>query len=303
MRKNILCAAAAFLFFLCVSVQASTVVDRIVGVVNGEIITYQDLLQQIRLVTGQTVTPELETKVGGQVLDSMVDSIILRQEATRLQVDITDTEVDNEIRQFKAKRQLNDTEYERLLRLQGLTPEQFRQRTRDDIVKHKMLGYMVRRKVVVTQQEIDEYLAKNHSDIATDKHVDLQIIVVADEQSAKEVHDRVVSGDQTFEAAVQAASMGPKEEDGTMRDVRWNDLDAPWRDALGGVEIGQISQPFMITDKWVVAKVLARREGTSQGKSAMEEEAREAIMRPRLEERFTEYMQGLRSKAVIEKRL
>ena len=35
----------------------------------------------------------------------------------------------------------------------------------------------------------------------------------------------------------------------------------------------------------------------------MEEEAREAIMRPKLEERFKEYMAGLRAKAVIEKKL
>ncbi len=35
----------------------------------------------------------------------------------------------------------------------------------------------------------------------------------------------------------------------------------------------------------------------------MEDEVREAIMRPKLEERFKEYMSGLRAKAVIEKRL
>lgn len=303
MKKNIICAAIIIFACLCFSVQAATVIDRIVAVVNGEIITYQDLQQQIRLVTGQAVTPEIESQLGEKALDSMIDSIILRQEAARLQVDVTDTEVDNEIRQFKAKRRLNDAEYERLLRLQGMTPEKFRDRTREDITKHKILGYMVRRKVVVTQQEIDDYIAKHHADIATDKHVDLQIIVVPNETAAREVHDQIVSGDQTFEAAVQGISMGPKEDNGTMHDVRWNDLDAPWREALDSVETGTISKPFMITDKWVVAKVLARREGTSQDKAAMEEEARETIMRPRLEERFTEYMQGLRSKAVIEKRL
>ena len=66
---------------------------------------------------------------------------------------------------------------------------------------------------------------------------------------------------------------------------------------------GDVSKPFEIQGKWVILKLLDRKDGAKQVQTAVEEEAREAIMRPKLEERFKEYMAGLRAKAVIEKKL
>ncbi|MDP3431084.1 MAG: SurA N-terminal domain-containing protein, partial [Desulfomicrobium sp.] len=111
----------SFLFFLLGIGQAAQMVDRIVGVVNGEIITLQDLQQQIRLVVGQTPDPATAEKIAPQVLDSMIDDIVLRQEAQRLNIVVSDSEVENEVRQFKVRRRLSDEDFERSLRLQGLT--------------------------------------------------------------------------------------------------------------------------------------------------------------------------------------
>jgi peptidyl-prolyl cis-trans isomerase SurA len=125
---------------------AAQVVDRIVAVVNGEIITYVDLQQQLRLIMGQTPEATVAARMAPQVLDEMIDDIIIRQEAARLQVEVSDSEIDNEIRQFKARHRMSEDDFLRTLRLQGLTAEQFRERSRQDIVKHKLINYMVRRR-------------------------------------------------------------------------------------------------------------------------------------------------------------
>ena len=67
------------------------VVDRIVAVVNGEIVTYQDLLRQTRQATGVESGPVVEQAMP-QVLDAMIDEAVLRQEAERLEVKVTDAE-------------------------------------------------------------------------------------------------------------------------------------------------------------------------------------------------------------------
>lgn len=283
--------------------QAAQVVDRIVAVVNGDIITYQDLLQQIRILGGQTPDQTMIDNTGPQVLDSMIDDIVLRKEAERLKIEVSDAEVDNEIRQFKARRQMNEDDFQRNLRMQGLTPEQFKERSRQDIVKHKMLGYMVRRKVVVTQEEVDAYVSKHGAELASGTILALQLIVVVDADQAQALAASIKSGEISFSDAVQKYSVGPKAQNGTMNDVRLQELDEPWKVALRELKSGDVSKPFEIQGKWVVLKLLDRKDGTKQVQTAVEEEAREAIMRPKLEERFNEYMTGLRSKALIEKRL
>jgi peptidyl-prolyl cis-trans isomerase SurA len=293
----------SFLFFLIGIGQAAQMVDRIVGVVNGEIITLQDLQQQIRLVVGQTPDPATAEKIAPQVLDSMIDDIVLRQEAQRLNIVVSDSEVENEVRQFKVRRRLSDEDFERSLRLQGLTPEQFKERSREDIVKHKILGYMVRRKVVVTQEEIDAYLERNRSELTTERVVSLQMVVFADRQGADTIWKSLRGGEIGIDEAVERYSVGPKVDKGVMADVNWRELDDPWREGLRTLSVGEVSEPFLIQDRWVIVKLLDRRDGERKESAAVDEEVREAIMRPKLEERFKEYMAGLRSKAIIQKKL
>lgn len=293
----------SFLFFLIGIGQAAQMVDRIVGVVNGEIITLQDLQQQIRLVVGQTPDPATAEKIAPQVLDSMIDDIVLRQEAQRLNIEVSDSEVENEVRQFKVRRRLSDEDFERSLRLQGLTPEQFKERSREDIVKHKILGYMVRRKVVVTQEEIDAYLERNRSELTTERVVSLQMVVFADRQGADTIWKSLRGGEIGIDEAVERYSVGPKADKGVMADVNWRELDDPWREGLRTLSVGEVSEPFLIQDRWVIVKLLDRRDGERKESAAVDEEVREAIMRPKLEERFKEYMAGLRSKAIIQKKL
>lgn len=305
MKKYGVSVVPAVLFLLAFLglAQAAQVVDRIVAVVNGEIITFQDLQQRVRMVTGQTPDPAAAGEVMPQVLESMIDDIILRQEAQRLKIEVSDSEVENEIRQFKTRRRLSEDEFERSLRLQGLTQEQFKEQSRQDIVKHKMLGYMVRRKVVVTQEEIDAYVEKNRAELTTERNVDMQLIVSADADRAEALWDELNSGGISFDEAVERYSVGPKVNNGVMTDVRWREMDEPWREALRDLNAGEISKPFMIQDKWVILKLLDRRDGAKQEQAAVEDEVREAIMRPKLEERFKEYMSGLRAKAIIQNKL
>lgn len=305
MKKYGLSVVPTVIFFLAFLglAQAAQVVDRIVAVVNGEIITFQDLQQRVRMVMGQTPDPAAVGEAMPQVLEGMIDDIILRQEAQRLKIEVSDSEVENEIRQFKVRRRLSEDEFERSLRLQGLTQEQFKEQSRQDIVKHKMLGYMVRRKVVVTQEEIDAYVEKNRAELTTERTVDMQLLVSVDADRAAALFDELNGGGISFDEAVERYSVGPKVNNGVMTDVRWREMDEPWRDALRDLNAGEMSKPFMIQDKWVILKLLDRRDGAKQEQAAVEDEVREAIMRPKLEERFKEYMSGLRAKAIIQNKL
>jgi len=136
-----------------------------------------------------------------------------------------------------------------------------------------------------------------------ERSVDMQIIVSGDAESADFARRAVAEGEASFDEAVARYSIGPKSNNGIMNDVRWREMDTPWREALRDMNVGDVSRPFLVQGKWVVLKLLDRKDGERQDRAVMEEEAREAIMRPKLEERFKEYMTGLRAKAVIEKKL
>lgn len=305
--KKILCGMVFGIMIIAASVQAE-VVDRIVAVVNGEIITYQELQSKFReLVTrsNQQIPSDPATlqKAHGQFLEDLINDLLLRQEAQRLKIEVSDTELENEIKQFKMRRRLNDDEFKRSLSMQGMTQEQFKDRTRQEIMKQRMIGYMVRRKVVVTDEEVAAYYEKHGRDFTAERTVDLQLLVVQDRETAQSLRKSIVGGDSSFGDAVTKNSIGPKIDGGTFTAVKWKELADPWRDALRKMANGDVSQPFELEGKWMVLKLLNQKDGAQQDLSEVKDEVREEIMRPKLEERFMEYMTGLRSKAVIDRRL
>lgn len=290
---------------LCFSPLSAQVVDRIVAVVNGEIITLHELEQQLR----RSVDPQHEQAAladplaRSQLLDIMIHDILLRQEAERLKIEVTDTEVENEVRQFKVSRRLSEEEFAHSLKLQNMTVEQFKTRTRQDIMKHRIISYMVRRKVVVTDEEISAYYAQHPDQFRSDRTVSLQMLVTADQQSATDLQAAIASGSTTFSDAVSSSSTGPRQDSGIIGEVRWNELAPDWQDALENIAVGEMSKPFPVQGQWVVLKVLEQRQGSEQALSEVQDRVREVIMRPKLEARFQEYMTDLRSKALIEKKL
>ena len=127
-----------------------------------------------------------------------------------------------------------------------------------------------------------------------------------DQATATSIASKFASSDLdelTFSDAVARHSEGPKVADGTLETVRWRDLAGPWREAVQGLTVGEISEPFPIQGKWAVLKLLDRKEASPRPAEQVEEEVREALLRPKMEERFREYMADLRSRALIEKRL
>ncbi|GAB1408873.1 SurA N-terminal domain-containing protein [Desulfovibrionales bacterium] len=299
------CLWVIVVVLMCVARLDAQVVDRIVAVVNGDIITLHELEQQIR----RSADPRNEQNLAAdpsarqQFLDIMINDILLRQEAERLKIEVTDTEVENEVRQFKVSRRLSEDEFAHSLKLQNMTVEQFKTRTRQDIMKHRMISYMVRRKVVVTDEEIAAYHAKHPEEFRSDRTVSLQMLVAPNQESATALHASIASGKTTFNDAVSSSSTGPRQDFGVIGEVRWNELAPDWQSALNAVPVGQMTTPFPVQGQWVVLKVLDERQGSEQSLGEVQERVREVVMRPKLEARFQEYMSDLRSKALIEKKL
>lgn len=291
-------------FFWCVHTAWGTLVDRIVAVVNGEIITWSELEAETNRFLAQAGpnAPD-ETSVRKMVLDSLINDILVHQEAERLQVTVSDSDVENALREFKTRRRLSDAEFQHGLTLQGTTLEDFKKQLRSDLMRRRILSFMVQRKVVVTEEEIQAYYDSHAQQFRSGRHVTLQLAVLPSQEDAEKIAAAVKKGEITMDQAVREYSIGPRQDDGRM-DVAWQDLGADWRRALSSLAEGQVSAPFVVQGKWVVVR-LVRERTTDEGSGldTVREEIREILARPKLEERFQEYMASLRAKALIDVRL
>ncbi|WP_462324326.1 SurA N-terminal domain-containing protein [Desulfoplanes sp.] len=293
------------------SVRADELVDRIVAVVNGEIITLFDVDQQLtgytRQFDGRSMTAKEKKTLQvlrKRVLGQMVNDLLLEAEAVRLEMTVTDVEVKNQVESFKNQHDLTEEEFLDQLKLQGMTRGDYEEKTKKDIMRQRLIGAMVRRKVVVTDSEMRNYYKEHKGDFSREKKISLALILVDAGVDLQSLRGRIMAGDISFGQAAEKYSIGPgAKQGGELGEVRWADMRPSWKDALRGLGKGDTTQPFALGTDMALLRILEFTAGTAVPFEDVKAKIREILYRPRIEKRFNEYMEGLKDKAVVDIRM
>ncbi len=301
----------ALLVCLLPCLAAAEVRDRIVAQVNGEIITLYDLNRQLAPML-ERFNPSHgqveDEKIGAlrrQLLDRLIDDILLEQEAARLTLTVTELELENQMRKIRTENRLSEEEFERQLSLQGMSLDDYRKKLRKDILKYRLIGAMVRRKVVVTKEDIQKYYDAHMGEYGVEQDVHLGLIILRPGSSAEELRQRIVSGELSFADAAKAASIGPgASAGGDIGRLKWDEIAPDWKKALRDLKPGEISQPISVNETYEALLLLqSRGEGERKPLSEVEDQIRDILLEPKYEQQFAEYMHRLRAKAIIENKL
>jgi peptidyl-prolyl cis-trans isomerase SurA len=138
---------------------AATTVDRIVAQVNRNVITLSEL--EARLAT---LSPAQRAALSGagdverQVLEFMIDEELVNQSAQKIGLAVSEAEVDDAIKSLMEERKLNDSQLRQALAASGTNLPAFRAQLRAEILKNKVLSYSVMNRIVVTEQEVTDFL-------------------------------------------------------------------------------------------------------------------------------------------------
>lgn len=300
----------ALLFFTANGLAAanSMQLNRVIAVVNGELITMYDLQQHAipeimrRGLTGGGIETAAEReRVFNESLDSMVMDILYKQEAERYMISVGDGEVENELRRIMQGNNMEAEEFERQVALQGMTMDELRKRLRDNIMRQRLLGAMVTRKAEIAPEEVEAYYNDNISLYSTPSSIEFSVIALGPGRDADAIYEEITSGRTGFADAARKYSDWPTAAiGGSMGNIPWKDLNPAWREALEGLEPGRTTTPVVSGDSTVILHVDALHEGTAQSFESAAPQIEESLREARLRERFDEYGEQLRSKAVIE---
>lgn len=151
-------------------VQSAEVVDRIVAVVNDDIILLSELDKSFKpyadriMALGYSVDEKRQAlfNVREEILNKLIDQKLTDQQIKRSRITVSDDEIDNAIERLKEANFFTDEELREMLGAEGLTMEEYRKRIKDQILRAKLVNFEIKSKIVITKEDIDTY-HKSHS--------------------------------------------------------------------------------------------------------------------------------------------
>ena len=165
MRKPIAAFVVALLFPLIAAAQRPVPVDRIVAVVNKEVITSSELADQVATAERQlrrqgTPLPDQAT-LERQVLERLILLKAQLQRARDTGIRVDDAQLDRAIERIAQGNKMSVDDFRRTLERDGVLFDKFRSEVRDQIIVSRLREREVDDKIQVSDSEIDLFLEQN----------------------------------------------------------------------------------------------------------------------------------------------
>lgn len=312
---------AYFLIFLFVFVsrtQAAFLLDRVVAVVNQEVITWSELYRAMETDATPAVKalPEAERKKiikenEAMFLENLISFRLQIQEATSSRARVSDEEVKETMDSIRKKYSMSDAQFQDSLKAEGYSMEEYKRRLADQLLQSRIVNQQVRSKILVTDADLDIFLKENKNfNGSTEAYHIRQIFFKKPkdeaekgevEQKAQAVYTKAQLGADFAELARQYSEDATRNSGGDLGFIEKGNLGKDFIAALASMKQGDVSKPFW-SDRGLH---ILRLEEMAAPKSSAEikEEAMAALQNKLFNEKYKAWIKSLREKAFIDIRL
>ena len=268
--------------------------DRIVAVVNDEIVTLRELEERIRIVSGQLrrqnvpLPPDdvMQTQVLERVIVDRAQVQFARENAIR----IDDVQLDRAVARIAEENRMSAVQFRDVLEKDGIPFNRFREDIRTEILINRLRQSEVDGRVVISEGEIDNFLAQNKpSDTAQELNLGHILVRVPENASPEQIEARrkraqealaQIKGGADFAKVSVSFSEAPEALTGGTIGFRAQEkLPQLFVDAIAGLPKGGVSEPVKSANGFHILKLIDQR-GAGAAPVVKQTRARHILIRP-----------------------
>ncbi len=323
-RGIFLCFAAALLGMFCLMGASSRVraevVDRILAVVNDDIVTLYEFNQALKpykaRIRSLGYSPEKErrmlSKIREEVLNQLIDEKLAEQEIKQLHLSVSEREIDGAIERFKTANRLSDEKFKKMLEKEGLSYEAYRKRIKEQILRAKLVNRQVKSKIVITQAEIRAYYENHPERYGPKKRYRLRHIFLRlpEDAGRKEKEKKRKKMERILEALKKGApfsEMARKysevlpEEEGRLGVFEFEELSDTLKKALTGKAAGQFTDILETGEGFQIVYVEEIIKKPPPKLEEVSAEIEQILFQEQVKKRYEAWLRELKAKSVVKR--
>lgn len=298
------------------------VIERIVAVVNDEIVTWSELedlarpiLAQVDQIADPVEREQTRDRQLRRMLDDLVGQRLIMQEASRRRITIDAEAVDAHIGRIKAQQNWDDDRLRMYLTAQGLSLGEFKKQVREQLLRKRIIRRTLGARLQVSEREIKDYYREKLTQAKTDYEVNAAHLILrvpanatpaeeaAIRQQANELRARAEGGED-FAALVGKYSQGPRaQEGGKLGWIRRGNLDPTLEEGFFALKPGGFGGPVRTNFGYHVITVTERKALAPPSYDEAVPQLTAELQDKKLQTELTKWVADMKKKAFIEIRL
>jgi peptidyl-prolyl cis-trans isomerase SurA len=283
------------------------IVDRIIAIVNDDILTLKEAEKYVRIETqGKYVSVneyfrniQLREKIS-----ALIDVILIKQQARKLKIDVSDKEVDRVVENIKKQYLIDDEQLKSKLKGEGINYKDFYEGIRMNTLRGRVIAQAISADVIVTDKTLKEYYDK-HTDEFRDEEYRLQQIFISNrtanaQQKMITAYGLLKEGTPFEEVAKKFSEDPSAAHGGDIGYVKKGELVPGLKEAIGALAPGGYTDILTTPYGFHVLRLAEVKKGDTLPFDEVKVKIHERIVAEESEKRYKEFMDKLKQSAYIE---
>jgi len=264
-----------FLMFLLIFVvaEAAQPLDKVIAVVNDNVITASELETQVealrKQITAKNMQLPAENVLRKQVLQHLIDVDLQMQIAKRNDLTIDSTELNEAIARIAQNNKISLTQLREEIIKQGIGWEEYRENIRKEMLLSRLQQKAIGKEIVISSEQVEDYLkSAGHKDNAQQTYHLQNIVIPLPEapttdqlnkakEKAKALLSKIEKGDDFNRMAIAESSGEYALEGGDLGDRHLAELPEVFAEKVVGMKTGEVVGPIRTGNGFQLIKLVA----------------------------------------------
>ena len=309
---NIYFNVILFLFIIMLSqsvhglADGSVVIDRVIAVVNDEIITMSDLQRE-----SSKSNRQLDERM---LLEEMIDRKLQLAEAKQAGIRVSDKEIEQTVADIMNRNSLDANRFEAELAKEGLTLKQYKDELKEQLTISRVFNERVRSGLSVDEKEVRSYYEQHIDQFTLPEEIRVRHIFIkipqnstpaelrAAEQKAKNIYDRARTGDDFIQLVQEFSELDTASRDGDLGFIQRENALPVIAEASRSLKPGDLAGPLKTEAGYHIIRLEDIRNPIQPFEQA-KQEVMKMLYQEKMENKYREWLQALRNDSHIEVRL
>lgn len=314
MFKRSVLFASLIIFCLVLSANAAVMLDKIVAVVNSDVITWSELYRTMEMDASPQIKAldvdqrhEIFKKNEAQFLESLINQRLQLQEAENLGIRVSKREIEEAIDNIRRKYGISQDAFRRSLEMEGYTLDDYRKRLAEQIMVSKVVNSQIRSKIKVSDDDVRKFMGENRALLSDSEgyHIRQIFFAAKDDADRSKVQEKadlalkqIREGAAFSDVARSASEDASAASGGDLGMISKKDLAPEFLSVLSSMKPGDVSQPFWTAGG--VHVILLEKKSTPKTPEELFEESSEMLMNRLFTDQYQLWIKSLREKSFIE---